>query len=137
MSKCNCDWEDGQIGHDRKCPAIVNRVPDPAEPVQGYRCRECGSTGCKLWRVGASSCIRLWCLPCAEEASNARLVIGHGGSDQLYNGGLGLVPAVPTPDGEEWWGYTSMPQDRLEWWLALPTAPRQVKEGATETPPEG
>jgi len=31
-----------------------------------------------------------------------------------------LVPAVPTPDGESFWGYTSVPQDACQWWHALP-----------------
>lgn len=124
MAKCDCDWEDGQVGHDRLCPVIGDRDALPGEPAPGYRCRECDATGCKLWRVGASSCIRLWCLPCAEKASNARLIFGtQFSTDQLYNDGLNLVPAVPSPDGEEWWGYTSVPEDRVEWWQALPTAP--------------
>lgn len=132
MPKCNCDWEENQVGHDRECPVIADAPPAPGEPAPGYRCRECGATGCKLWRVGSSSCIRLWCLACAEEASGARLQFGAESSDQLYNDGLNLVPAVPTPDGEEWWGYTSVPQDRVEWWRALPTAPAQPKHGVTD-----
>lgn len=132
MPTCDCDWEPGQVGHDRKCPVIVNRKRPRGEPAPGYHCRECGATGCKLWRVAASSCIRLWCLACAEEVSNDRLKFGAESSDQLYNDGLNLVPAVPTEDGEDWWGYTSVPDDRCAWWRALPTAPAQAKEGSLD-----
>jgi hypothetical protein len=31
-----------------------------------------------------------------------------------------LVPAVPTEDGETYWGYTSVPADGCSWWYALP-----------------
>ena len=32
------------------------------------------------------------------------------------------VPAVPTEDGETYWGYTSVPQPGCDWWSNLPTA---------------
>ncbi len=35
------------------------------------------------------------------------------------------VPAVPTEDGEGFWGYSSVPDDGVKWWRALPT--RQVR----------
>lgn len=85
-----------------------------------YVCKDCGASHCKLWRVGGSSNIRLYCISCAESVSGDRLKLGRNSSDQLYNGGLNLVPAVPTEDGEEWYGYTSVPQDRCDWWGALP-----------------
>lgn len=30
-----------------------------------------------------------------------------------------LVPAVPTEDGETYWGYTSVPDQGIEWWKRL------------------
>lgn len=85
-----------------------------------YVCKDCGASHCKLWRVAGSSNIRLYCVSCAESVSGDRLKLGRNSTDQLYNGGLNLVPAVPTEDGEEWYGYTSVPQDRCDWWAALP-----------------
>ena len=38
--------------------------------------------------------------------------------DQIGN----LVPAIPTEDGETFWGYSSVPQDGCEWWYRLPYA---------------
>lgn len=34
-----------------------------------------------------------------------------------------MVPAVPTEDGETFWGYTSVPQAGCEWWHRLPATP--------------
>jgi hypothetical protein len=34
-----------------------------------------------------------------------------------------MVPAVPTPDGDTFWGYTSVPLEGVLWWKALPTDP--------------
>lgn len=31
-----------------------------------------------------------------------------------------LLPAVPTEDGAEMYGFTSVPRDREDWWRALP-----------------
>jgi len=30
------------------------------------------------------------------------------------------IPAVPTEDGDTFWGYTSVPQDGCNWWARLP-----------------
>jgi hypothetical protein len=30
------------------------------------------------------------------------------------------VPAVPTEDGDTFWGYTSVPQTGCDWWASLP-----------------
>ena len=31
-----------------------------------------------------------------------------------------LIPAVPTEEGDTFWGYTSVPQPGCDWWTALP-----------------
>jgi hypothetical protein len=31
-----------------------------------------------------------------------------------------LVPAVPTVEGDTFWGYTSIPQEGCEWWYRIP-----------------
>jgi hypothetical protein len=33
------------------------------------------------------------------------------------------VPAVPHPDGDAYWGYSSVTDDGLAWWRALPSLP--------------
>lgn len=39
------------------------------------------------------------------------------------------VPAVPTQEGDTFWGYTSVPEDGCDWWRKLPVAqkPSEVK----------
>jgi len=39
----------------------------------------------------------------------------YGGTDQIG----WLVPAVPA-EGRTFWGYSSVPQDRVDWWKKLP-----------------
>jgi hypothetical protein len=53
--------------------------------------------------------------------------IGHFGddvpmprTDQLNS----LMPAVPTEDGDTFWGYTSVPPDGCFWWRSLPSLPK-------------
>ena len=31
-----------------------------------------------------------------------------------------LVPAIPTPDNETFWGYTSVPSHSVVWWWSVP-----------------
>ena len=31
------------------------------------------------------------------------------------------VPAIPDEEGLGYWGYTSVPQEGIDWWQALPT----------------
>lgn len=33
------------------------------------------------------------------------------------------IPAVPTEEGDTFWGYASVPQAGYEWWCRLPTRP--------------
>lgn len=80
-----------------------------------YVCGECGARGVKLWRFGSSSCVELRCRGCTERLSGEQLsapgwCIGN------------YVPAVYDEEAseDEWYGYTSIPQDRVEWWLTLP-----------------
>ena len=95
-----------------------------------YKCARCGAHGVKLWRqsyVMFASDVRLRCVNCAcgdsRTVAPARvnddgqyLTSGHDMSDQIGS----LIPAVPHSDGS-FWGYTSVPPDRVEWWRTLPT----------------
>lgn len=40
-----------------------------------------------------------------------------GGTDQIG----WRVPAVPTEEGDTYWGYTSVPEPGVQWWRLLPT----------------
>lgn len=42
--------------------------------------------------------------------------------DSLFEHIIGwLVAAIPTEDGETYWGFTSVPQEGANWWNNLPT----------------
>ncbi len=92
-----------------------------------YKCTVCGVEGVRMWRQYQTFLdrIKLMCMACAEadqdricelrsEASVFRS--RRGPSDQIG----WLIPAVPTSEGDTYWGYSSVPQDRIEWWQALP-----------------
>lgn len=78
--------------------------------------------------------ITLWCGSCALELCELDVTIDSDGrlpsqvgsgqikSDQIYNPARGpnLLPAVPCDYGSSFWGYTSVPDDGVEWWRALP-----------------
>lgn len=103
--------------------------PTPA----GYECGVCHQEGVKLWRVGASSHIQLFCARCGCAQAKLDITLDADGkhkteysyTDQIYNkeAGDNLVPAVPDEDGKSWWGYSSVPEDGVRWWRSLPTYP--------------
>lgn len=84
----------------------------------GYICARCNGSPRRLWRDynTAASAVELRCVTCAEpdETKRADLV----DSDQI----AGLVPAIPTEDGDTFWGYSSVPSAGVEWWYRLPCA---------------
>lgn len=87
-----------------------------------YRCSKCGAQGCKLWRQYQTFVdeIDLLCLGCAEADQEQK-------ADPYHMSAIGfLVAAVPTDDGETFWGFTSVPAQAVAWWDALPDRPRDV-----------
>jgi hypothetical protein len=118
----------------------------PAE----YHCGKCGAHGVKLWRDYQTfmSHQSLLCAACAcvEQSNGVRAFIvkdrpiGGGRIDvylrsdliklddsvRYYGDQIGWrVPAVPTEDGDSFWGYTSVPDEGCQWWYRLPLeAPR-------------
>jgi len=45
-------------------------------------------------------------------------------SDEERHDSIGwLTPAVPTPEGDTYWGRCSTPDDACAWWYALPYSP--------------
>lgn len=93
-----------------------------------YKCNECGTTGCKLWRRYQSS-PKLLCAKCAAKDQGKNIDdIDAKGMYSSENGGridqIGwYVPAVPLEDLKGYWGYTSVPQPGCDWWDNLPTLP--------------
>lgn len=99
-----------------------------------YRCTTCHRHGCKLWRQYQTFAnhIRLLCCDCAaheEKETSFQRVADTIGEDGCWNhdscgrtDSIGFcVPAVPTPEGDTYWGYTSVPPDGVTWWRRLPT----------------
>lgn len=105
---------------------------------QQYCCGKCGVHGVKLWREYQTflSHQSLLCGDCAcKEQSNAEKTFtisqgisggvdvhknpdphGSGGGDQIG----WRIPAVPTEEGDTYWGYTSVPANGCAWWNRLP-----------------
>lgn len=83
-----------------------------------YVCTKCGASECKLWRQYQTlrEHIELLCISCAEKDQKKKCELEEGGSDAIG----WLVPAVPTEDGETYWGYTSVPISGCDWWDSLP-----------------
>jgi len=91
-----------------------------------YRCSKCGRDNCKLWRqYQALACnVDLMCAPCAMDDQNKEGIVEEDGKRYTEYGSTDqigwLVPAVPTVENDTYWGYSSVPQDRVEWWKNLP-----------------
>jgi hypothetical protein len=94
-----------------------------------YKCSACGAHGCKLWRQynRIASAIELLCGSCAlkdQRKSGPIDADGYVHDDEIGQrcDQIGwLVPAVPTEDGDTFWGYSSVPPAGVKWWRALPT----------------
>ena len=93
-----------------------------------YKCSTCGAQNCKLWReyqVMVGGPLALECCDCAgkSQEKDVSRIDAQGMRDDGYGKSDSIgwrVPAVPTLDGG-WWGYTSVPQEGVAWWTALPT----------------
>ncbi|HET9893166.1 MAG TPA: hypothetical protein VFQ42_22000 [Mycobacterium sp.] len=104
-------------------------------PPLGYHCGKCGVHGVKLWREYNTFLDRqsLLCCDCAcaEQSQDGKrrsvhqlddgrprcTTIGDAwGTDQIG----WRIPAVPTADGETYWGYSSVPDDGCQWLYRLP-----------------
>jgi hypothetical protein len=90
-------------------------------PPETYRCMSCAATNRRLWRdynTFLSSQILL-CKSCAlvDQQKNIERyqVDSRVKSDQVGS----LIPAVPTEEGETFWGYSSVPAAGIAWWYAI------------------
>ncbi len=83
----------------------------------GYRCGGCNAHGVKLWRDYNTFLDhqRLRCAACAtkEAADDAAPVDDEGRHESKYgmrtDQVAGMVPAIPTAEGDTFWGYSSVP----------------------------
>lgn len=98
-----------QLGEDYLAALLNERMRLP------YVCVGCAAEGVKLWRQYSTFVdhTRLLCRKCAEADQEVPLIPD---GDQIGY----LVPAVPTPDGSSFWGYTSVPAYAVIWWKGLP-----------------
>lgn len=89
-----------------------------------YRCKECKRSGCKLWRTPHDT-NGLLCGACSLKEQKYPGPIDADGyvlwegrkTDQIQS----RLPAVPTEDGDTYYGYTSVPDAGVAWWRRLPT----------------
>lgn len=81
---------------------------------EGYKCGKCGAFGAQLYRKYQTFLDQqeLFCRECAMVDQNKTDAHKHS---------IGwLVAAVPTEDGEPFWGFTSVPDEGVKWWDSLP-----------------
>ena len=97
------------------------------ETSKGYQCKHCKATGVKLWReyCTCADYVILLCAECAakEQKADISTMDAEGIRESEYGKTCQIgnrVPAVPTEDGESFWGYTSVPEDGVKWFRKLP-----------------
>jgi len=104
-------------------------------PPADYKCHSCGVHGCKLWREynTFADYTELVCCDCAGK-SQQKDVSGIDSEGKILLRPSSIygencrcdqigwrVPAVPTEEGDTFWGYSSVPTSGVNWWLKLPT----------------
>lgn len=100
----------------------------------GYVCGKCGATGVKLWRPYNTfpEPQDLTCAVCSAQEEGKD--IGDIDESGCHNSEMGghtdqigwRVPAIPTEEMDNYWGYTSVPGPGVEWWRKLPTLPKKA-----------
>lgn len=109
-----------------------------ATPPPTYRCTTCGVHGCKLWREYQTFAdhTELVCCDCAGKSQkhDVSQIDAEGRTPWSCKDADGTVhhmqphdsigwrvPAVPTEEGDTFWGYSSVPAAGVAWWKRLPT----------------
>jgi hypothetical protein len=97
-----------------------------------YHCHKCKAKGVKLWR-GVHGCAdkdgnELLCASCLapdqKVSDKGKGKCGIKSLDDMETDQInGWLPAVPVDD--TYWGYSSVPSQDVEWWVALPTYPKK------------
>lgn len=80
-----------------------------------------------MWRESnvSADAVHLLCVDCAGKDQNRSIRSitkdGYRLIEGVYTDQIGwLIPAVPTPEGDTYWGYTSVPEEGVNWWKLLP-----------------
>jgi hypothetical protein len=104
----------------------VDYTKEEAPP--GYRCSECGATGCKLWRDYGVHLENqnLLCAKCAAEKEEKDISAINNCGQFKENGRktdrIGWrIPAIPREQGDMFWGENYVPMTGYAWWVRLPT----------------
>jgi Zn ribbon nucleic-acid-binding protein len=120
---------------------------DGKKTPAGYKCTKCGATDLKLWRYYNAfvSHQELFCVDCGlardYQGGPKTTEVAEDGTHDFY--GMrstelnGLIPAVPTEDGETFWGFSSVPGDGVAWWKTLPLRAWLSRNGEPGQPPQG
>jgi hypothetical protein len=106
-----------------------------------YRCTTCGAHGCKLWREyqTCADYTELVCCDCAGKSQKKDVSdIDEDGRTsfdpefpEMRHSSIGWrVPAIPTVEGDTFWGFTSSPDEAVDWWRRLPTRVASPSSGA-------
>ncbi len=122
----------------KKLPVVDARYPftyASGNVPPTYRCTQCGKTHVKLWRTYCCIAIAtdLLCPECLREKFKTPnfkpvLFLNEQGNycwkkneqETFHTDQIGTyVPAVPTEENDTFWGYTSVPQEGVEWWRNL------------------
>jgi hypothetical protein len=93
------------------------KYSDPGTP-EGYVCGECGVSGVHLYRDYQTFLdhLTLRCQACALKHQK------RDAPDSPSEHSIGwLVAAVPTEEGDTYWGFTSVPDAGVRWWDNLPS----------------
>jgi hypothetical protein len=103
-------------------PEKIYRVKDENQDVPGadYRCSKCLTSGVRLWRQSHTFTVhlRLLCAVCAEHNQRKQIASYAQRNCNALVCTIGdLVPARPTPEGDNFWGHTS---GDVEFWYRLP-----------------
>ena len=101
---------------------VKNEIP------QDYSCSNCGKHGIKLWRQYQTFACNIDLLCCDYDARNQKKKCKFSEDGKHFDKEVEmsidqigwLVPAVSTEENDTFWGYTSVPQDGVNWWKSLP-----------------
>lgn len=90
-------------------------------PPSGYRCLICNAHGVRLWRDW--NCIAVYitlrCYDCViDKAEDKKDVLGKKYTPESTQID-GLCAAIPTAEGDTFWGYSSAPAEGCVWWRSL------------------
>ena len=85
---------------------------------KGYKCNECGAEGVALWRDYQTFLEHqtLRCFKCVCKKYDIKVRDLKNSVDSI---GWSVI-AVPTEEGDTYWGYTSIPEQGIDWWRNLP-----------------